>query len=87
MLQSDLITLLTESKNYDELKHVWSEWRNQSGRKIRRQYVRYVELMNESARRNGKKSSIVSCSTWRDHLVTNDNQFGLRKFIRSIFLQ
>lgn len=59
-LEPELTVLLAESKDYDELTHVWTAWRNSTGKPIRAQFVRYVELMNEKARRNG--NSIFSFS-------------------------
>lgn len=52
-LEPDLNLLLKESRDYLELKHVWVEWRNATGKKMRPKYLRFVDLMNENARVNG----------------------------------
>ena len=52
-LEPDLTLLLKESRDYDELKYYWTEWRNASGKKMRSKYLRYVDLSNENANKNG----------------------------------
>ena len=42
------------SRDYNELEYVWEGWRNASGRTMRQDYIRYVELSNEAARLNGE---------------------------------
>lgn len=42
------------SKDYDELKHVWSQWRDVTGKKVRSEFLEYVKLSNEAAKLNGK---------------------------------
>lgn len=58
--------MMSKSRNYDELKHIWVEWHEQSGRKMRSQYQRFVELSNEAARMNSKPvfSSTYKSSSW-----------------------
>lgn len=43
---------MRSSRNFDELKHVWTEWHKQSGGKMRLHYQQFVELSNEAARLN-----------------------------------
>ena len=45
---------MSKSRDYDELKHVWTQWHEQSGGKMRQQYEKFVELSNEAARLNSK---------------------------------
>ncbi|KAL4660481.1 angiotensin-converting enzyme [Arapaima gigas] len=52
-LDPDLTKIMAESRDYDELLFAWQGWRNASGRKIRQDYTRYVELANKAARLNG----------------------------------
>lgn len=44
---------LEESRDYDELLHVWNEWRKVSGKPVKEKYLRYVELENKAAKLNG----------------------------------
>ena len=39
---------------WDELIYYWKNWRDVSGKKIRSQYARYVELSNVAAKANSK---------------------------------
>lgn len=45
---------MAESRDYDRLLFAWQGWRNASGRELRQNYKRYVELANLAARSNGK---------------------------------
>ncbi|KAJ8910672.1 hypothetical protein NQ315_002921 [Exocentrus adspersus] len=51
-LEPELTQILATSRNPDELKHVWLEWRNTVGVKCRNLYNDYVNLSNEAARLN-----------------------------------
>lgn len=55
LLFSDLQRILTKSRDYDELVHVWKSYRDAAGKPIAEKYLRFVELGNEAARINGKR--------------------------------
>ena len=50
----DITKVLKESRDYDELQHVWTAWRQQSGGKMMPLYKEFVELANEAARLNSE---------------------------------
>jgi peptidyl-dipeptidase A len=52
-LSPQLVRIMATSRNYDELLNAWWGWRNESGRKMRDTYRRYVDLTNKGARENG----------------------------------
>lgn len=52
--RSDINAIMKNSRNEEELRHVWTQWRNVSGRPIRQNYERFVELSNEAAQLNSK---------------------------------
>ncbi|GFT09102.1 angiotensin-converting enzyme [Nephila pilipes] len=52
-LEPDVQRILTKSRDYDELTHVWKAWRDAAGKPIREKYLRFVNLSNEAARLNG----------------------------------
>ena len=52
-LEPDLNLLLKKSRDYEELKHIWIAWRDQTGKKMRSKYLRFVELDNKNAELNG----------------------------------
>ncbi|XP_035222390.1 uncharacterized protein LOC118195242 [Stegodyphus dumicola] len=52
-LEPDLTRILTKSRDYDELTHVWKAWRDAAGKPIREKFLRFVNLSNEAARLNG----------------------------------
>lgn len=45
---------MATSRDYDELLFVWKGWRDASGKKMRNNYKRYVELSNKAAVLNGQ---------------------------------
>ncbi|XP_049283959.1 angiotensin-converting enzyme-like [Anopheles funestus] len=52
-LDPELYEVMAKSENYDELEYVWREWRSSTGRKMKRDYMDYVELMNRAAHLGG----------------------------------
>jgi len=71
-LEPDLALLMKESRDYDELKHVWIQWRNATGKKMRSKYLRYVELMNEMANKNGFNDA---GEVWREDFEIENGNF------------
>ncbi|KAG6800634.1 angiotensin-converting enzyme isoform X1 [Apis mellifera caucasica] len=51
-LEPELTDLLKKSRDPEELKYIWAEWRNASGKKVKFLFMRYVELSNMAARLN-----------------------------------
>ncbi|XP_065220101.1 angiotensin-converting enzyme-like isoform X2 [Planococcus citri] len=51
-LEPELTEILATSRNEEELKHVWVEWRKQTGKPIRPLFAEYVALTNEAAALN-----------------------------------
>ncbi|KAL0984278.1 hypothetical protein UPYG_G00139350 [Umbra pygmaea] len=52
-LDPDLQKIMAESRDYNELLFAWQGWRNVSGRQLRQDYKRYVQLANRAATLNG----------------------------------
>ncbi|XP_063076692.1 angiotensin-converting enzyme [Engraulis encrasicolus] len=52
-LDPDLNKIMAESRDYNELLFAWQGWRNESGRALRADYQKYVQMANEAARANG----------------------------------
>ncbi|XP_011631849.1 angiotensin-converting enzyme-like [Pogonomyrmex barbatus] len=51
-LEPEITELLMRSRDPEELKHIWVEWRKASGEKVKSLYPKYVELANTAARLN-----------------------------------
>lgn len=51
-LEPEITEILRNSRDPEELKHVWLEWRNASGKKCRKLFEEYVQLSNEAAKLN-----------------------------------
>lgn len=51
-LEPDINDILDKSTDVNELKHVWVQWREATGKKVRPMYAEYVKLSNEAARLN-----------------------------------
>ncbi|KAK3579290.1 hypothetical protein CHS0354_033370 [Potamilus streckersoni] len=47
-LEPDLTDIITNSRDYDELKAAWKGWRDASGKKMKQLYPQFVELLNEA---------------------------------------
>lgn len=51
-LQPDLVTIMAKSRNWDELQHVWTEWRRNTGQLIKDTYEQMVQISNDAAKLN-----------------------------------
>ncbi|UYV61419.1 hypothetical protein LAZ67_1004781 [Cordylochernes scorpioides] len=58
-LEPDLTRIFASSRNAEDLKKYWVGWRDATGKKIRSQYAKFVELSNEVARANVGDPSAV----------------------------
>lgn len=54
---------MATSRDYDELLFAWKGWRDASGKKMRNNYKRYVELSNKAAMLNGQCSAPLEPTT------------------------
>lgn len=68
-LVSDLQQIMAESRDYNELLFAWQGWRNASGRELRQDYKRYVQLANKAATLNGKVFKITDPKTFLQRLA------------------
>ncbi|KAK4008522.1 hypothetical protein OUZ56_013657 [Daphnia magna] len=48
-LDPDVKKIMKESRNEQELRHIWTEWHNKSGNLIRKPYEQFVKLSNQAA--------------------------------------
>lgn len=48
----DINEIFDKSYDVNELKHVWIQWREATGKKVRPMYADYVKLSNEAAKLN-----------------------------------
>ncbi|KFQ49686.1 hypothetical protein N333_13026, partial [Nestor notabilis] len=73
-LDPDLTDIMATSRDYDELLFVWKGWRDASGKQIKNNYKRYVELSNKAAVLNGYSDngafwrSLYETSTFEEDL-------------------
>ncbi|KAK9731654.1 Angiotensin-converting enzyme [Popillia japonica] len=51
-LQPDITNIMAKSRNWDELQHVWTEWRRNTGSKYKDTYEQLVTLSNTAAKLN-----------------------------------
>ncbi|XP_063977771.1 angiotensin-converting enzyme-like [Diachasmimorpha longicaudata] len=51
-LEPNLTEILIKSRDPDELKYIWTAWRDASGKKMKNYFIRYVQLSNEIAKLN-----------------------------------
>lgn len=53
-LDPDIELTLASSTNFDEQKYVWEQWHEKSGKLMRNDYKKYIDLMNKAAKANGE---------------------------------
>nr|XP_027209715.1 angiotensin-converting enzyme-like [Penaeus vannamei] len=52
-LEPDIELILATSTNWEELRHAWVEWRENTGKLMRDDFIRFVELSNKAATLDG----------------------------------
>ncbi|KAK4885806.1 hypothetical protein RN001_002077 [Aquatica leii] len=52
-LEPDISRLMSHSKNPAELLHLWKEWHDKIGPRLKNKFMRYVQLANQAARMIG----------------------------------
>lgn len=54
-LEPEIKQILEESTDYDELLHVWSQFRDKAGKPVKEKWLQVADIMNEGSRANGRK--------------------------------
>ncbi|KAJ8978210.1 hypothetical protein NQ317_002030, partial [Molorchus minor] len=54
-LQPDITEFMAKSRNWEELQHLWTEWRRNSGQKMKDAYEQMVKISNNAARLNNNR--------------------------------
>ena len=62
---------MATSRDYDELKWAFKGWRDVSGKKMKKDFARQVEILNQAARLNGFKDE---GDYWRSWYEVDDFQ-------------
>lgn len=57
---SEITEIFSKSRDPEELKYVWEQWRKIAGAPVRDLYTEYVQLKNEAARLNSKLYNCMS---------------------------
>ncbi|UYV61432.1 hypothetical protein LAZ67_1004811 [Cordylochernes scorpioides] len=86
-LDPDLTRIFASSRNADDLKKYWVGWRDATGKNIRSQYVKFVELSNEAARAIGFNDS---GELWREpyeSLTFEDDMAEQWEILRPFYLE
>ncbi|XP_046453162.1 angiotensin-converting enzyme-like [Daphnia pulex] len=86
-LDPEITEKMSKSRNFDELKHVWQQWHEQSGGKMRHHYEKFVELSNEAARMNNfSDTGAYWLQNYESDTFKEDIE-GLWQTIRPFYLQ
>lgn len=75
-LNPDIERIMGESENFDELKHVWTKWHDNTGTHMRADYAKYMEISNEAAVLNGFQDN---GEMWRFDYEDDDFQANMLK--------
>jgi len=58
-LDPELSETMRKSRDPEELKYYWEQWREVSGKQIKEMYSEYVDMYNEAAKLNGFKDASI----------------------------
>ncbi|KAL1430144.1 hypothetical protein MTO96_002403 [Rhipicephalus appendiculatus] len=78
---------MASSRKYNELLHVWNEWRRVSGKPTKQKFTRYVQLLNEAARLNGFKDASGLWQNPYEYDGFEDNIKGLWEQLSPLYQQ
>jgi len=56
---------MAKSRDWEELMWAWQEWRSETGKKMKSNYIEFVELLNKAARMNGKNACFCTLGMGR----------------------
>ena len=79
--------IFATSRNADELKYYWTEWRNAIGPKLKHKYKEYVDFQNEIARLNNFADNT---ELWLDDFESDDIRDQLNNLweeLKPLYLQ
>ncbi|OQR78107.1 angiotensin-converting enzyme-like [Tropilaelaps mercedesae] len=54
-LEPEIKEILEESNDYNELLHVWSQFRDRAGKPVKEKWMEVANILNEGSRANGRK--------------------------------
>ncbi|XP_022707839.1 angiotensin-converting enzyme-like isoform X2 [Varroa jacobsoni] len=54
-LEPEIKEILEQSQDYDELLHVWSQFRDKAGKPVKNKWLKVASILNEGSRANGRK--------------------------------
>ncbi|XP_041029546.1 angiotensin-converting enzyme isoform X1 [Carcharodon carcharias] len=80
-LDPDLTALMATSNNYNDLLFAWQGWRDASGKKMRTNFKKYVELSNKAARLNGHTDT---GAFWRSLYESNTFEADLENIYQQL---
>ena len=59
-LEPEVSEVMARSRDPEELRYYWEQWRRATGERMGDQYRQYIDLYNEAATLNGFR-----CPVWR----------------------
>lgn len=80
-LEPGITRLMASSRDPELLQHVWQSWREASGKLMRQDYARYVDLKNKAADNDGV---ITNGNIWRYPYVENTLNYTDVDFLNDI---
>lgn len=82
-LEPELTEILATSRNPEQLKHIWLEFRKKTGRMVKHLYPRYVELSNIAAKLNNYSDN---AAYWLKEYEAQDFQEQIGNLYHYFFL-
>ncbi|XP_026481585.1 angiotensin-converting enzyme-like [Ctenocephalides felis] len=83
-LEPEITERMATSRNPDELLYLWTAWRNATGRKMRKYYPDYVDLMNEASYLNNYCDTAFEWLTEFDPLQPDEMKSIAKKLWKQV---
>ncbi|KAM8945786.1 angiotensin-converting enzyme [Pelodytes ibericus] len=85
-LDPDLTEILAKSRDYDELLFAWKGWRDASGKQIRTDFKKYVDLVNKAAKLNGYADNGAFWRSWYETPTLESDLEKLYQELQPLYL-
>ncbi|XP_052094708.1 uncharacterized protein LOC127730371 [Mytilus californianus] len=86
-LEPDLLELIATSRNYTELLTAWKGWRDNTGKKMKTQYARFVQLSNEGVQELGYEDTGDYWRSWYESPTFQGDLKDLLEQLRPLYEQ
>ncbi|XP_067952220.1 angiotensin-converting enzyme-like [Watersipora subatra] len=81
-LEPEMTEILATSRDPDRLLWIWKNWRDATGKRMRKDYLRFTELLNKASKANGYEDA---GDDWRTGYNVDDPNYNFRDDLERLY--